>query len=266
MRAKLCLLAVCLALLLPGFSLAANPPPPTNVTAIANGTSIVFTWTPAASGQGYNIFTAATSAALLALPNDLSGGPAPLVNGSALGSITLSTYTLTNVVGGTAFYAMDTWNCPTGGTCAESAYTTPISVTVGGGTPMPTPAPVTTNGTATLTWTAPTTDVNGNALATTAGDALTGFNVLEGVGAATPTQLATVGPTVLTYAATGLTATSYTFEVEAVNAAGTSAPSPEITATNTVPTPTPAAAPGEPMTFTVTCTAPSGGTCTVTTP
>ena len=103
---------------------------------------------------------------------------------------------------------------------------------------------------ATLTWTAPTTDISGNPLA---GDALTGFNVYEGVGAAALAKIGSVSGTMLAYTVAGLQPGSYTFAVTAVNAAGESAKSASASASVVQAAPV-AAAPGAPASLSVTVT------------
>ena len=121
-------------------------------------------------------------------------------------------------------------------------------------------------GNANLSWTPPTTDVKGGLLASTPGDALTGFNIYQGVGAGSLVKIASVAANVLNYTVSGLTVGSYTFAVTATNAAGESADSPSQTA-SVEPVVPAAAAPGPVLTFTVACSGQNGvTTCTVTVP
>lgn len=86
----------------------------------------------------------------------------------------------------------------------------------------------------TVTWTAP-------AVTSSSGPAAS-YNILRGSSSGTETQLATVQAPTTTYLdSTGVQGQKYFYEVTAANAAGTSAPSIEVTATFLV-----TAAPGAP--------------------
>ncbi len=97
-------------------------------------TDITLSWTaPTANTDGstppliggYNIYSAATDAALTALPNTLSGGK-PVSVGNVL------TYTFKNASPGAYVYAVTTWYCAAQGVCAESAQSSHVSTTVVG--------------------------------------------------------------------------------------------------------------------------------------
>src|ERR1035438_5380022 len=86
---------------------------------------------------------------------------------------------------------------------------TPTCPPVGPVTP-----PVTASYSATITWTAATTDTNGNPTA------ITGFNIYEGTTPATLAKVASVGPTVTTYTIKNLPSGAQAFAVTALNPQG----------------------------------------------
>lgn len=102
------------------------------VTAPVYATDVTLTWvaptanadgsTPALVG-GYNIYSAATDAALTALPDTQHGGKA-----NSVGKVL--TYTYKSVAPGTYYYAITTWYCADSTNCAESAQSAHVSVTV----------------------------------------------------------------------------------------------------------------------------------------
>jgi hypothetical protein len=103
------------------------------VLPAAHATDVTLSWaaptantdgsTPAVIG-GYNIYSAATDAALTALPNTIAGGKTLSV-GNVL------TYTFKNVAPGNYVYAVTTWYCVTAGTnCAESDQAAHVSTVV----------------------------------------------------------------------------------------------------------------------------------------
>lgn len=88
--------------------------------------------TPAKIG-GYNLYSAATDAALTALPNTLNGGKALSV-GNVL------TYTIKAVPPGTYVYTVTAWYCATATNCTESAQGPHVSTTISAPVLTPTPA------------------------------------------------------------------------------------------------------------------------------
>jgi uncharacterized membrane protein YgcG len=121
------LLPLLILLFLPILSHAATLAPPTNVAATVAGNVVSFTWTPASGAQGYNLYQAASAAAL---PTSTSA--TPTVNGSTLNGGTLAKYSFpAGACTGTCFYEMTAWAC-TGSTCTVSAFSPAVSVTVGG--------------------------------------------------------------------------------------------------------------------------------------
>jgi hypothetical protein len=77
--------------------------------------------------------------------------------------------------------------------------------------------------TATLNWLAPVYDIAGNPIATTAADAITGYNIYMGATASTQLKIASVASTVTSYTITTIPAGPAFFTVTAVNAKGESA-------------------------------------------
>ena len=107
--------------------------------------------------------------------------------------------------------------------------------------------PANTNS-AVLTWAAPTTNVDGSALAD-----LIGFNIYHGTSPTAMMMAASLAATASSYSESNLTPAVWYWYVTAVNAVGTeSAPSPMVSQTVTAPTPTlaptppPAATPSSP--------------------
>ena len=96
-------------------------------------TDVTLTWSAPATNtdgstpaniDGYNIYVAATDAALSALPNTLHGG-------STLSVGNVLTYTFKNVAPGTYVYAVTAWHWPPGGVATESAQSAHVSAVVG---------------------------------------------------------------------------------------------------------------------------------------
>jgi hypothetical protein len=103
---------------------------------LAHATDVTLTWTAPTQNSdkstppligGYNIYVAATDAALTALPNTIAGGKALSVG-------TVLTYTFKSVAPGTYFYGLTTWYCPrtssVGNGCMESVQAAHISQVV----------------------------------------------------------------------------------------------------------------------------------------
>jgi hypothetical protein len=98
----------------------------------AHAADVTITWavptantdgtTPALIG-GYNLYSAATDAALTALPNTLAGGKALSV-GNVL------SYTYKAVTPGAYVYAVTAWYCDANKVCTESAQSAHVSTTV----------------------------------------------------------------------------------------------------------------------------------------
>lgn len=119
-----------------------------------------------------------------------------------------------------------------------SAYAAAIATTAPTPSPTPTPTPVPSawaGGTATVTWIAPTLDVNGNVLATTPGDALTGYSIECGTSATVMSVCASPVAGSTSYVFSALAAGTYYYAVAAVNAAGTSAYTGAVSTTITAP-------------------------------
>ncbi len=74
--------------------------------------------------SGYNLYVAASDAALSALPDTLHGGTALSV-GNVLA------YTFKSVAPGTYHYAVTAWYWPSGGSATESAQSAHVSAVVG---------------------------------------------------------------------------------------------------------------------------------------
>jgi hypothetical protein len=101
----------------------------------ALGQPITLSWTaPTANADGskpaqvagYNVYVASTDAALTALPNTITGAPAP-ANLLSVGLVL--THTFMSVPVGTYYYAVTAWNCATR-PCAESVQSAHIAVVV----------------------------------------------------------------------------------------------------------------------------------------
>jgi fibronectin type 3 domain-containing protein len=211
-----------------------NPPAaPTGLAATAGNAQASLNWAPVTDATSYNVYEGTASG---------KENATPIATG-----ITSTTYAATGLANGTPYYFTVT-AVNAAGTSAVSNEAT--------ATPMP-PVPAAPTGLAatygnaqaTLTW------------ATVAG--AVSYNVYEGTasGGESATPVAT-GLTSPTYMASGLTnGTTYYFEVTAVNIAGTSGLSTEISVTpSTIPeAPVLAAATGN-ATVALTWTASSGAT------
>lgn len=98
----------------------------------AHAADVTLTWTAPTTNTdgsapvligGYNLYSAATDAALTALPNTIAGGKALSV-GNVL------TYTYKAVPPGTYVYAVTAWYCDATKACAESVQSMHVSTTV----------------------------------------------------------------------------------------------------------------------------------------
>jgi endoglucanase len=180
------------------------PATPTGLTATAGDTKVTLAWTASSGAASYNVFRATTAG---------GEGTTPYQSG-----ITATTYADTSVVNGTNYYyKVSAVN--TVGTSAQSAEVsaTPVGVSIPA---APTELAATAgNAQVALTW--------------TASSGAASYNVYRGTtaGGEATTPIAT-GITSTSYTSTGLTnGTTYYYKVAAVNSAGTSPLSSEVSAT-----------------------------------
>jgi hypothetical protein len=184
------------------------PTAPTAVTAVAGNASATVSWTPGIGG------TVPTSYVV----TPYIGTVAQATSATTTTATSLMVSGLTN---GTAYtFTVKAVNTSTSPESAHSAATTPVAPLVAP-TPPTAVSAVAGNAAATVSWTA---GIGGGASAT--------YTVTPYAGTVAQTTKSTTGATT-SLAMTGLTnGTTYTFTVEAVNAAGTSlesAPSPAVT-------------------------------------
>lgn len=205
------LIAACLALL-DGCGLPHNSHPaapvPTNLAATGGNTVVTLTWTASSGATGYNVKRATKS-----------GGPY-----TQTAAPTSPGYTDSSVTNGTTYYyVVSALN-----SAGESANSTEVSATPKG--PSAPPAPPSG-----LVATAGDTVVT---LAWTASGGATSYYVKRSTTSGGPyTQIA--APTSPTYTDTSLTdGTTYYYVVSAVNSAGESANSAQVSAVPSVPPPT----------------------------
>src|SRR3984893_8139329 len=199
------MVAVCLALLAGGLPHNNNPaaPVPTNLVATAGDAKVTLTWAASSGATGYNVKRAT-----------ISGGPYTL-----LASPTTPTYVDSSVTNGTAYYYVVSSLNP-----GESMNSAEVSAT-----PKVAPPAAPTNLAATP----------GNAVVTltwTASSGATSYHVKRATTNGGPyTQIA--APTSTSYTDTSLTnGTTYYYVVSALNAAGESANSAQVSATPAVGT------------------------------
>jgi fibronectin type 3 domain-containing protein len=190
---------------------ASVPPTPTGVTATAGVVKVTLGWSASSGATSYNVYRG-TSA----------GGESSYATG-----ITTTSYTDTGVAAGTAYY----YKVAAVNSVGTSAESSEVSATPTSGVTIP-PTPTGVTATAgvvkvTLGW--------------TASSGATSYNVYRGTSAGGESSYAT-GITTTSYTDTSVTAgTAYYYKVAAVNSAGTSAESSEVSATPTSgvpPTPT----------------------------
>jgi hypothetical protein len=205
------LITACLAFLAGcGLPHNAHPaaPVPTNLAATAGDSAVTLTWTASSGATGYNVKRATKA-----------GGPYTL-----LAAPTTPGYTDSSVTNGTTYYyVVSALN-----SAGESANSAEVSATPKG--PSAPPAPpanlVATAGdtVVTLTW--------------TASSGATSYNVKRSTTSGGPyTQIA--APTSTSYTDTSLTdGTTYYYVVSAVNSAGESPNSAQVSAVPSVPPPT----------------------------
>jgi hypothetical protein len=95
---------------------------PTNLTASVASGAVTLTWSAVPGAQGYNIYQAASPAALPTL-NTVT----PTVNGSQLHPGAMNSYSFApGLCTGSCYYSMSAWSCATG--CVVSALSSPVSV------------------------------------------------------------------------------------------------------------------------------------------
>jgi Fibronectin type III domain len=180
-----------------------TPAAPTGLTATAGNASVVLTWTASTGATSYNVYRGTTS-----------GGESATAIATGIASPSYSDTGLTN---GTAyFYKVAAVNSAGTGVQSSEASATPEPA-----------APAAPTG---LTATAGNASVS---LAWTASSGAASYNVYRGTtsGGESPTAIAT-GIASASYSDTGLTnGTKYYYKVAAVNGAGTSGLSSEVTAT-----------------------------------
>ncbi|GMK37673.1 hypothetical protein PCCS19_07270 [Paenibacillus sp. CCS19] len=189
------------------------PAAPTGVTATAGNAQAVLTWAASTGATSYNVKRATTS-----------GGPYTTIATGVAGT----TYTNTSLTNGTTYYYV----VSAVNSAGESANSTQVSATPTA--PVTAPAAPTDvmaaagNGQATLTWTAST--------------GATSYNVKRATTSGGPYTTVATGVTGTTYTNTGLTnGTTYYYVVSAVNSAGESANSTQVSATPVAPVTIPAA-------------------------
>ena len=187
-----------------------EPGAPDLTTATGGNNQVVLDWTaPSSNGgstiTGYDILRGTTS-----------GGESEI---ATVGNVL--TYTDSTAVNGTEYY----YEVEAVNSAGHSVASDQLSATPGN---VPGAPDLTTatggNNQVVLDWTAPTSD---------GGSAITGYDILRGTtsGGESATPIATVG-TVLTYTdSTAVNGTEYYYEVEAVNSAGHSVASDELSAT-----------------------------------
>jgi len=176
-----------------------TPSAPTNLAATAGNAQVALTWTASSGATSYNIYRSTTT-----------GTETSIATG-----VTSASYTNTGLTNGTKyFYKVAAVN-----SAGTSALSSEVSATPVAPTPPATPTNlVATAGNAQigLTW--------------TASSGATSYNVYRSTTTGTETSIAT-GVTSASYTNTGLTnGTKYFYKVAAVNAAGTSAQTAEVSA------------------------------------
>ncbi len=206
------------------FSTVTGPPTvpsaPTLNSASAGSGSVTLGWSAPSSNGG--------SPVLGYYVLESSGGSAYAVTGSEVSGTSTTVSGLTN--GTTYSFEVEANNAQGNSNASNPLSATPAALTVPGAPTLKSATPG--NATVALTWTAPT----GNG-----GSAITGYDVYDSAngGAYTTAQTLVQGTS---STVTGLTnATTYSFEVEAVNAQGNSLASNALTAT-----PVASAVPGAP--------------------
>jgi fibronectin type 3 domain-containing protein len=184
------------------------PSAPTGLTATSGNTQVSLSWTPGTGATSYNIYESTTS-----------GGPYTKV-----GSSTTTSYTVTGLTNGTAYYFVVTGVNSVG----ESGYSNQASSTPA----VPTTAPSAPTG---LTATAGNAQV---ALSWNTDTGATSYNIYQSTSASgTYTKVNSSIVTTTSYTATGLTnGTAYYFEVTGVNSVGESGYSNQASSTPSAPT------------------------------
>nr|WP_052339928.1 glycoside hydrolase family 48 protein [Gorillibacterium massiliense] len=179
------------------------PSAPTGLTATAGNAQVSLSWTASAGATSYNVKRAT-----------VSGGPYTTV---ATG-VTTTSYTNTGLTNGTAYYYV----VSAVNSAGESVNSTQVSATPVSGVTVPA-APTG------LTATAGNTQV---ALSWTASTGATSYNVKRATTSGGPYTTVSTGVTTTSYSDTGLTnGTTYYYVVSAVNSAGESANSTQVSAT-----------------------------------
>ena len=178
-----------------------NPPPaPTNVTATAGNGQVGLSWSASSGATSYNVKRSTTN-----------GGPY-----TTIASPTTTSYTDTGLTNGTTYYYV----VSAVNTAGESANSSQVSATPQAVPPPPTNVTATAgNGQVGLSW--------------SASSGATSYNVKRSTTNGGPyTTIAS--PTTTSYTDTGLTnGTTYYYVVSAVNTAGESANSSQVSATPT---------------------------------
>jgi fibronectin type 3 domain-containing protein len=180
---------------------ATAPATPTGATATAGAGKVTLSWTASSGATSYNVYRSTSSN---------GEGTTAYVSG-----VTAPTYSDTAVTAGTTYY-YKVAAVNSAGTSAQSAEVSAV--------PTAASAPATPTG---VTATAGTGQV---ALSWTASSGATSYNVYRSTTAGGEgTTAYTTGVTTTTYTDTGVTAgTTYYYKVAAVNSAGTSAQSTEV--------------------------------------